>query len=55
MPEHEKDYKKYFEIKETPKRGVSLTVKQDAVDAAHERYRDLDVTPLLAAGQPADA
>ena len=38
MPEHEKDYKKYFEIKETPKRGVSLTVKQDAVDAAHERY-----------------
>ena len=38
MPEHEKDYKKYFEIKETPKRGVSLTVKQDAVNAAHERY-----------------
>lgn len=38
MLEHEKDYKKYFEIKETPKRGVSLTVKQDAVDAAHERY-----------------
>ena len=38
MPEHEKDYKKYFEIKETPKRGVFLTVKQDAVDAAHERY-----------------
>lgn len=38
MPEHEKDYKKYFEIKETSKRGVSLTVKQDAVDAAHERY-----------------
>jgi len=38
VPEHEKEYKKYFEIKETPKRGVSLTVKQDAVDAAHERY-----------------
>ena len=37
-PEHEKDYRKYFEIKETPKRGISLTVKQDAVDAAHERY-----------------
>ena len=38
VPEHEKEYKKYFEIKETPKRGISLTVKQDAVDAAHERY-----------------
>ena len=38
VPEHEKDYRKYFEMKETPKRGLSLTVKQDAVDAAHERY-----------------
>ena len=38
VPEHEKDYKKYFDIKETPRRGISLTVKQDAVDAAHERY-----------------
>ena len=38
VPEHENDYKKYFEIKETPIRGVSLTVRQDAVDAAHERY-----------------
>lgn len=38
VSEHEKDYKKYFEVKETPKRGLSLTVKQDAVDAAHERY-----------------
>ena len=38
VPEHEKDYRKYFEIKEMPKKGISLTVKQDAVDAAHERY-----------------
>lgn len=38
VPEHEKDYKKYFEITETPKRGISLKIKQDAVDAAHERY-----------------
>ena len=38
IPEHEKDYKKYFDINETPKRGISLTVKQDTVDAAHERY-----------------
>ncbi len=38
VPEHEKEYKKYFEIRETPRRGVSLTVRQDALDAAHERY-----------------
>ena len=38
VPEHEKDYKKYFDINEIPKRGISLTVKQDAVDATHERY-----------------
>ena len=38
VPEHEKEYKKYFEIKETPKRGISLIIKQDAIDAAHERY-----------------
>ena len=38
VPEHENDYKKYFEVKETPVRGISLTIKQDAVDAAHERY-----------------
>ena len=36
--EHEKDYHKYFEVKETPKRGISLSFKQDAIDAAHERY-----------------
>ena len=38
IPEHEKDYSRYFEIKDTPKRGISISVKQDAVDAAHERY-----------------
>ena len=38
VPEHENDYRKYFEIKETPVRGISLTIKQDAVDAAHEHY-----------------
>lgn len=37
-PAHEKDYQKYFEIKETPKRGISLSVKQEAIDAASERY-----------------
>ncbi len=38
VPEHEKDYKKYFDIKETPVRGISLTYKQDAINAARERY-----------------
>lgn len=38
VPEHEKDYKKYFVIKETPKRGISLSYNQDAIDAARERY-----------------
>jgi|LSQX01.1.fsa_nt_gb transposase len=38
LPENEKDYAKYFEIKETPKRGVSLSVKEEAVRAAKERF-----------------
>ena len=38
LPEYEKDYRKYFEIKETPKRGISLSYKQDAIDIARERY-----------------
>ena len=37
-PAHEKDCQKYFEIKETPKSGISLIVKQEAIDAASERY-----------------
>lgn len=37
-PAHEKDYQKCFEIKETPKRGISQNVKQEAIDAASERY-----------------
>lgn len=36
--EHENEYKKYFIIKETPKRGITLTVNQDAVEKARERY-----------------
>ena len=35
---HEKDYNKYFYVKETPKRGVSFKNKQDAINAARERY-----------------
>ena len=38
IPEHEKDYRKFFTVKETPKRGISLTYNQDAINAAHERY-----------------
>ena len=38
IPEHEKDYRKYFEIKETPRRGISLSYKQDVIDTARERY-----------------
>ena len=38
VPEHEKDYRKYFTIKETPKRGISLSYNQDAIDAARQRY-----------------
>lgn len=38
VPEHEKDYKKYFIVKETPKRGISLSYNQKAIDDAKERY-----------------
>lgn len=38
IPEHEKEYSKYFAIKETPKRGISVTYRQDAISKARERY-----------------
>ena len=38
VPEHEKDYRKYFWVKETPKRGISLSYKQEAIDSVRERY-----------------
>ncbi len=34
----DKDYRKYFEVKETPKRGISLSYKQEAIDSVRERY-----------------
>jgi transposase len=37
-PEHEKLYAKYYEIKETPIRGVSLTVDQKAVEFTEKNY-----------------
>ena len=36
--EHEKQYKKYFTIKATPKRGAKVTIKQDVVDRAKRYY-----------------
>lgn len=33
-PAHEKQYIKYFEVKSTPKRGITVYPKQEAIDAA---------------------
>lgn len=38
VPEHEKEYKKYFKVKETPKRGISIDYNQQAINKARERY-----------------
>lgn len=38
VPEHEKLYSKYFEVKTTPKRGTKTTVKQEAVLRAKKYY-----------------
>jgi transposase len=37
-PEHEKLYAKYYEVNETPVRGVSLIPKQEAIDNAEKNY-----------------
>lgn len=37
-PKNEKLYSKYYEIKETPARGVTLTPKQDAIDERTKNY-----------------
>lgn len=37
-PAHEKAYAKYFEVKSTPKRGVVVKPKQEAIDAAAKNY-----------------
>lgn len=38
VPEHENQYKKYFETKTTPKRGTQVIVKEDAVMKAKRYY-----------------
>lgn len=37
-PEHEKWYKKYYDIKETPVRGIQFVPKQEAIEAAEKDY-----------------
>ena len=37
-PEHEKLYAKYYDINETPIRGITLTPKQDAMEAVKKNY-----------------
>lgn len=38
IQEHEKLYAKYYEIKETPVRGITLIHKQEAIDAVKKHY-----------------
>jgi transposase len=38
VPEHEKQYKKYFNVKTTPKRGIKATVKEEAVLQAKKYF-----------------
>jgi len=37
-PEHEKLYAKYYEIRETPVKGILLVPKQEAIDAVEKYY-----------------
>jgi len=38
IPEHEKLYRKYFEVTTTPIRGISIIPKQDAIDRVERDY-----------------
>ena len=38
IPEHERFYKKYFQIKETPVSGIHVSVKEDAVRKTKRYY-----------------
>lgn len=37
-PEHDEDYKKYFEVTKTPVRGTKIMPKQDAINEAKKNY-----------------
>jgi hypothetical protein len=38
IPEHEKLYTKYYDIRESPVRGIALTPQQEAIDAVEKYY-----------------
>jgi transposase len=38
IPEHENQYKRYFDVKATPKRGIKATVKEEAVLQAKKYF-----------------
>jgi len=38
IPEHEKHYSKYFNVKSTPKRGINVSAKQDVIDEATKNF-----------------
>jgi transposase len=38
IPAHEALYEKYFEVKRTPKRGIALSYKEDAIKKAEKNY-----------------
>lgn len=37
-PEHETQYKKYFTVSQTPKRGMKIEANQDAIDIAEKNF-----------------
>lgn len=37
-PDHEKQYTKYFEVKSTPKRGITVSAKQEVINEAVRNY-----------------
>lgn len=37
-PEHEKQYLKYYDVKETPVRGITIVPKQEAIEEAEKNY-----------------
>lgn len=38
IPDHEKQYQKYFELHETPVRGIKITPKQSEIDRVKKNY-----------------
>ena len=38
VAEHQRDYNKYFDVHETPVRGISISYKQEVINKQRERY-----------------